>query len=296
MEAQTDDFWARWVLEKRDAGGDPELIEAGLEWLGPVRDRVLANAEIRTGDVFLDVGTGDGLIGFGALRLVGDKGRVIFSDVSKELIDHCRTRAAEAGVLGRCKFIVAAADDLSTLEDESVDVVATRSVLVYVKEKQRALGEFHRVLRSGGRMSIFEPINRFSYPEPEDRFLGYDVGAIAEIAAKVKRVYAQLQGPDDPMLDFDERDLVRQAESAGFPALRMTLELTVQAEPWTAGYSWDAFLRYSGNPRLPTLGAVLDDALTADERRRFAAHLRPRVERGEGVGRVALAYLWARKG
>jgi ubiquinone/menaquinone biosynthesis C-methylase UbiE len=43
----------------------------------------------------------------------------------------------------------------------SVDVVTTRSVLIYVKDRARAFAEFARVLRPGGRTSLYEPINRF---------------------------------------------------------------------------------------------------------------------------------------
>jgi len=62
-------------------------------------------------------------------------------------------------VLGRCEFVHASAEDLSVLEDASVDVVTTRSVLIYVPDKRRTFEEFHRVLKPGGRLSIFEPIN-----------------------------------------------------------------------------------------------------------------------------------------
>ena len=62
----------------------------------------------------------------------------------------------------------AAAEDLAPIADESVDVVTTRSVVIYVTEKQRAFDEFHRVLRPGGRLSMFEPINSFAFPEPDD--------------------------------------------------------------------------------------------------------------------------------
>jgi len=49
------------------------------------------------------------------------------------------------------------ADDLAAIPDASVDVVTTRSVLIYVRDKRRAFGEFARVLRPGGWISIFEP-------------------------------------------------------------------------------------------------------------------------------------------
>jgi hypothetical protein len=97
------------------------------------------------------------------------------------------------------------------------------------------------------------------------------------------------------MLDFDERDLLAHAEAAGFGELHMTLEVTVGSRPWTAGCSWEEFRQVAGNPCVPPIGEVLDDALTPPERERFEAHLRPLVERGDGEGRLALAFLWAVK-
>jgi ubiquinone/menaquinone biosynthesis C-methylase UbiE len=78
-------------------------------------------------------------------------------------------------VLKCCEFVFASADDLSPLVDASVDVVTTRSVLIYVSAKQQAFKEFYRVLKPKGRLSIFEPINRFAYPEPPHIFMGYDI-------------------------------------------------------------------------------------------------------------------------
>src|SRR4029077_9876387 len=162
---------------------------------------------LHEGDVLLDVGCGDGLIGFGAAPFVGESGTVIFSDVSTDLLDRCREIASNAGLVARCRFVRAGAEDLGAIADASVNAVTTRSVLIYVEQKRVAFGEFHRVLRSGGRLSIFEPINRFTQGlEPPTEFCGYDLAAIKELLDKVNKVYEQVEAPRiGPMLDFDER-------------------------------------------------------------------------------------------
>lgn len=43
-------------------------------------------------------------------------------------------------------------------------------MLIYVEDKQRAFDEFFRVLRPGGRLSIYEPINRFGMEERREDF------------------------------------------------------------------------------------------------------------------------------
>ena len=74
------DKWAEWLLHRRH-GGDTKPMEAVLEWLYPVRDKVLRNTNLKEGDTLLDVGCGDGLIAFGALEKIKNS-RVIFSDIS----------------------------------------------------------------------------------------------------------------------------------------------------------------------------------------------------------------------
>src|SRR6266545_2711315 len=59
------DRWARWVLQRRDAG-DVQVRQRGASLLAAYRDGVLDRAAVTDGDVLLDVGTGDGLIAFPA--------------------------------------------------------------------------------------------------------------------------------------------------------------------------------------------------------------------------------------
>jgi SAM-dependent methyltransferase len=241
------------------------------------------------GDVVLDVGAGDGLVAFGALDRVGPEGRVIFADVSAPLLDHARQLAEEIGEGGRCSFLKCAAEHLAPVADASVDVVTTRSVLIYVEDKRRALAEFRRVLRPDGRISIWEPINRHMFPEPAGHFLGFDVASEGDLAARVIDIYAA--SPLPAMMGFDEHDLFALAEEVGFVELH--LELRREAVARHAPRSWDSFLDSSPNPLAPTFGEAIARALTEEEAARFAAHLRPLVEDGRSIRRQTLAHVWA---
>jgi arsenite methyltransferase len=264
----TTDKWANWLLQNRD-GGSADLRRHFAPQLLAYRDGVLDRAGITAGDTVLDVGTGTGLVGLGALDLVGPAGRVVFSDVSAALLDECRREADPA----RSSFVRAAADDLGPIPDASVDVVTTRSVLIYVARKPAAFAELHRVLRPGGRLSIFEPINGFLVRNGKDTLLGLDDPApIADLIAKVRAAYAAAVPAADPMLDFDERDLVRWAGEAGFTGVRLDYraEIDVPGPPIT---DWPAVRRTAPNPLVPTYGEVLDTVLTPAERDRFDAHV-----------------------
>jgi arsenite methyltransferase len=288
--AKAPDRWHRWLTDVR-FGGDPAVREQMLtELLYPIRDGVLDNAKLQPDDTVLDVGAGDGLIAFGALERLGPSGRVIFSDISQDLLDHCRAAAAAEGLLDRCVFVAASADSLAGIADASVDVVTTRSVLIYVKDKAAALREFRRVLRPGGRISLFEPINVLM--RDPGRFLGYDIGPVEPLAAKVKALYESIQpSGEDPMVDFDDRDLVRHAEQAGFAEIGLDLRVTVKNGRHPV--PWERALRMAGNPRVPPLGEALEQALSPREIAEFTAYLKPLVESGAGRERSALAYLTA---
>ncbi|HEX6701513.1 MAG TPA: class I SAM-dependent methyltransferase [Gaiellaceae bacterium] len=287
------DRWADWLLERR-FGGTESTPEERAKWMEPlwkVRDRVLDRAGLDDASALLDVGCGDGLIGFGALER--GVATVTLSDVSEELLDVCRAAAKELGVADRCRFVAAGAEDLAGIDDGSVDVVTTRSVLIYVEGKARSFREFHRVLRPGGRISLYEPINRFGIgPETPERFWMYPSDGLNDLARKIYELYKAIQPESDPMLDFDERDLIALAEEAGF--FPIDLELHAEVKP-PEPVRWEVFAHSSGNPKIPTWEEAMEQVLTPEERERVVAHLRPLVEEGRGVRRIAHAYVSATK-
>ena len=155
-----------------------------MQGSGKVRDRVLDRAELREGETLLDVGCGDGLIAFGALER--GAGRVIFSDVSDDLLDVCRRLA---GGDARCEFVSAAAEDLGAIDDGSVDVVTTRSVIIYVAAEAARV---RRVLprpppaRAPLDVRADQPLRRL---RRGGRFLGVEMGHLAPLADRLQERY-----------------------------------------------------------------------------------------------------------
>jgi SAM-dependent methyltransferase len=258
-------------------------------------DEVLRSAALKPGSVLLDVGAGDGLIAFRALRRIGPGGRVIFSDISRPLIEHSQGVARGLEVDG-VDFVQCAAEMLA-IAGASVDAVTTRSVLIYVGDKAAAFAEFFRVLRPGGRLSVFEPINAYRLdvgppPWALDPSPPPEMGAIHEKL----RAYHERHNPADApnaMMDFDENDLLRLARAAGFK--RAHLDLRVDLRP-VAPVTWDRHMDLAPNPNLPSLRRIQEEILTPGEREQYESHYRKRIEKPQDRTWVSAgALLWAER-
>jgi len=287
------DPWAEWLLHRRD-GDDPATREVTVRALHRIRETVARKLALKEGDRVLDVGCGDGLVGPRAAELVGPDGHVTLSDFSEQLLRHAAEAAAAAGLAARCSFVHSALPDLDGLPDASYDVVTIRSVLIYVADKAAALAAVYRVLRPGGRVSLFEPINSFSAPSDPNRLWGFAVdGALAEAAA-VSRAAAANAPEHATMLGFDERDLFALALGAGLVDVRMDYhaELTGGSPP---AADVDAFLSTAPNPLAPTYGELLTRALPPDGAAKLRARLARAFAERDFVRRAAVTHLSARR-
>lgn len=220
------DQCADWLLYGRDRGASAAQVRKIQHFLTRIRNRVLREAKLRPGERVVDIGAGTGLLALEAHRRLKEAGYVLALDISFDALAECRRQATAARQGSSVGCAVADALKLP-LADQSVDVVMMRSVLIYLADKPAGIRELYRVLKPGGRVSIFEPINEV-YERARQRLRDSSVyDALQPEWGQIQHYYdrhkAQWWGP---MVGWNERDLSIWFEDAGFSNLKTSYEFT----------------------------------------------------------------------
>ena len=134
-------------------------------------------AELREGEVVLDLGSGGGIDVLLSARRVGPTGRAYGVDMTDEMLELARRNQREAGV-PNAEFLKGEIENVP-LPDESVDVVISNCVINLSVDKRRTLEEAFRVLRPGGRLAVSDIVVRGKLPAEMLRSMELWAGCVA---------------------------------------------------------------------------------------------------------------------
>jgi ubiquinone/menaquinone biosynthesis C-methylase UbiE len=143
---------------KEDLDHIPEEAIMGLGCGNPT-----AIADLKTGEVVLDLGAGAGVDVFLAANKVGATGRVIGVDMTEEMVDKAKNIARDYDY-HNVEFRLGEIENLP-VEDESVDAVISNCVINLSPDKSKVFQEAYRVLNLGGRLIVSDIVSEGGLPD-----------------------------------------------------------------------------------------------------------------------------------
>jgi arsenite methyltransferase len=136
-----------------------------------------AVAELREGEVVLDLGSGGGIDVLLSAKRVGPTGKAYGVDMTEEMLALARANAAKAGATN-VEFLKGTIENIP-LPANTVDVVISNCVINLSVDKPAVFAETFRVLNPGGRIGVSDVVAEDTLTEAERAERGSYVGCIA---------------------------------------------------------------------------------------------------------------------
>jgi len=183
------------LYDEAQASGVP--AEALLASLGCGNPTALA--ELKAGEVVLDLGSGGGIDVLLSARRVGPTGKAYGLDMTDEMLALARENQARAG-LTNVEFLKGEIEHIP-LPDDSVDVIISNCVINLSADKERVIAEAFRVLKPGGRFAVSDVVVRGEDVPAELRrsmelWVGCVAGALEESTYRSKLSKAGFEAID----------------------------------------------------------------------------------------------------
>jgi arsenite methyltransferase len=163
-----------------------ELLYSELDRAGLPDAAVLASlgcgnptavAELRPGEIVLDLGSGGGIDVLLSARRVGQSGFAFGLDMTDEMLELARENQRKAGV-ENVEFLRGEIEAIP-LPDRSVDVIISNCVVNLSGDKRKVIAEAFRVLKPGGRFAVSDVVVRGEVPSQVRQSMELWVGCIA---------------------------------------------------------------------------------------------------------------------
>jgi len=197
-----------------------------------------ALADLKPGEIVLDLGSGGGIDVLLSARRVGPTGKAYGLDMTDEMLALAREnqRKAEAA---NVEFLKGELENIP-LPDGSVDVIISNCVINLSADKDRALAEAFRVLRAGGRFAVSDVVVRGDVPSDVRRSVELWIGCVAG-ALEESQYRAKLEKAGFEAIEVEPTRIYRAEDAREFLA---GAGLDIEAiAPHVEGKFMSAFVR-----------------------------------------------------
>lgn len=172
-----------------------------------------ALAQLKPGEVVLDLGSGGGIDVLLSAKRVGPTGKAYGLDMTDEMLALARENQKKAGVQN-VEFLKGTIESIP-LPENSVDVIISNCVINLSGDKDRVMREAFRVLKPGGRLAVSDVVVRGDVPADIRKSLELWVGCIAGALQETEYVQ-KLQAAGFSSIEVEPTRVYQVAEARDF--------------------------------------------------------------------------------
>jgi arsenite methyltransferase len=233
VEGECDPITSKLYAADQTTELPDEAVRASLGCGNPT-----ALAELKPGEVVLDLGSGGGIDVLLSARRVGAAGKAYGLDMTGEMLELARENQRKAGV-SNVEFLKGEIENIP-LPDNTVDVVISNCVVNLSADKDRVLREAFRVLKPGGRFAVSDVVVHGSVPDQirknVELWIGCIAGALQDEDYASKLAHAGFEGIGiEPTRVYDVEDARQFLSGQGIDVDAIA--------PQVAGKFMSAFIR-----------------------------------------------------